>query len=41
MTLKKRPLLSGLLFGLLAYKPQFALAIPVALLAAASARSLC
>jgi alpha-1,2-mannosyltransferase len=31
--LPRRPVLSGLLFGLCAYKPQFALAIPVALLA--------
>jgi hypothetical protein len=34
VTLPKRPLLSGVLFGLLAYKPQFGLLIPVALMAA-------
>ncbi len=39
MNLPKRPLLSGMLFGLLAYKPQFALVIPVALLAAAQWRT--
>jgi alpha-1,2-mannosyltransferase len=33
LTLQQRPLLSGVLFGLLAYKPQFGLLIPVALLA--------
>jgi alpha-1,2-mannosyltransferase len=32
-TLAPRPLLSGFLFGLLAYKPQFGLLIPIALLA--------
>jgi len=32
--LDERPLLSGMLFGLLAYKPQFALVIPLALIAA-------
>ncbi|GAB1716886.1 MAG: hypothetical protein NTAFB05_19280 [Nitrobacter sp.] len=32
LTLPTRPLLSGLLFGCLAYKPQFALVIPVALI---------
>lgn len=31
--LKPKPLLSGLVFGLLAYKPQFAMALPFALLA--------
>lgn len=40
MTLPQRPLLSGLLFGLLAYKPQFALVIPIALLAAAQWRAI-
>lgn len=34
LALSTRPVLSGVLFGLLAYKPQFALVIPVALLAA-------
>jgi hypothetical protein len=33
VTLQQRPVLSGVLFGLLAYKPQFGLLIPVALLA--------
>ncbi len=33
VTLAPRPLLSGVLFGLLAYKPQFGLLIPIALLA--------
>src|SRR5712671_1624831 len=33
LTLVRQPLLSGTLFGLLAYKPQFALVIPIALLA--------
>jgi alpha-1,2-mannosyltransferase len=33
LTLARRPLLSGTLFGLLAYKPQFALIIPIAMLA--------
>jgi hypothetical protein len=33
LTLARQPLLSGTLFGLLAYKPQFALVIPIALLA--------
>jgi alpha-1,2-mannosyltransferase len=32
-TLQRRPLLAGVLFGLLAYKPQFGLLIPFALLA--------
>jgi hypothetical protein len=32
LTLRTRPLLSGVLFGCLAYKPQFALVIPVALI---------
>jgi alpha-1,2-mannosyltransferase len=33
MLLPKRPLLAGMLLGLLAYKPQLALAVPIALLA--------
>ena len=33
MLLPQRPILAGVLLGLLAYKPQFALAVPVALLA--------
>ncbi len=33
LLLEQRPLAAGLCFGLLAYKPQFALALPVALLA--------
>jgi alpha-1,2-mannosyltransferase len=33
LCLRRRPLVAGILFGLLAYKPQFAIAIPVALLA--------
>jgi hypothetical protein len=33
LMLTRQPLLSGTLFGLLAYKPQFALVIPIALLA--------
>jgi hypothetical protein len=32
LSLPRRPLVSGILFGLLAYKPQFGLLIPVALL---------
>jgi alpha-1,2-mannosyltransferase len=32
VALPRRPILSGVLFGLLAYKPQFAMIIPVALL---------
>ena len=34
VALPRRPILSGILFGLLAYKPQFAVIIPVALLVA-------
>jgi alpha-1,2-mannosyltransferase len=34
VALPRRPILSGILFGLLAYKPQFAIIIPVALLVA-------
>lgn len=33
LALERRPLVAGILFGLLAYKPQFGLLIPVALLA--------
>jgi alpha-1,2-mannosyltransferase len=40
VTLPRRPLLSGVLFGLLAYKPQFGLLIPVALLAAGQWRTI-
>jgi alpha-1,2-mannosyltransferase len=39
VTLPRRPLLSGILFGLLAYKPQFGLLIPFALLAAGQWRT--
>jgi hypothetical protein len=39
LALPQRPILSGILFGLLAYKPQFGLLIPVALLAAAQWRA--
>src|SRR5262249_22159756 len=39
VALPQRPLLSGVLFGLLAYKPQFGLLIPVALLAAGQWRT--
>jgi hypothetical protein len=37
--LDRRPLIAGILFGLLAYKPQFGLMIPIALLAGAHWRS--
>jgi alpha-1,2-mannosyltransferase len=37
--LDRRPLLSGILFGLLVYKPQFGLMIPIALLAGAHWRT--
>ena len=40
VVLPKRPVLSGVLFGLLAYKPQFAVVIPVALLAAGQWRTI-
>jgi alpha-1,2-mannosyltransferase len=40
VALPKRPILSGILFGLLAYKPQFALIIPVALLASGQWRTI-
>jgi alpha-1,2-mannosyltransferase len=39
VALPQRPIVSGILFGLLAYKPQFALLIPFALLAAGQWRS--
>ena len=40
LCLQKRPILAGVLFALLAYKPQFALVIPVALLAGAHWRTI-
>ena len=40
LALKRRPLLAGALLALLAYKPQFALAIPVALVAGRHWRAL-
>jgi alpha-1,2-mannosyltransferase len=40
VALPKRPILAGILFGLLAYKPQFALIIPVALLASGQWRTI-
>jgi len=40
VALPRRPVLAGVLFGLLAYKPQFGLVIPVALLAAGQWRSI-
>jgi alpha-1,2-mannosyltransferase len=40
VALPQRPVLSGLLFGLTAYKPQFGLLIPFALLAAGQWRSM-
>jgi alpha-1,2-mannosyltransferase len=40
LALPQRPVLSGLLFGLLAYKPQFGLLIPFALLAGAQWRTM-
>jgi alpha-1,2-mannosyltransferase len=39
LALPQRPIVSGILFGLLAYKPQFGLLIPIALLAAAQWRT--
>ena len=39
LALPARPVVSGVLFGLLAYKPQFALVAPIALLAAAQWRT--
>lgn len=38
--LVERPLLAGVLFGLLAYKPQFGLLIPLALIAAGQGRAI-
>jgi hypothetical protein len=40
LALPQRPVLSGILFGLLAYKPQFGLLIPFALLAGCQWRSM-
>jgi hypothetical protein len=40
LALPKRPVLSGILFGLLAYKPQFGLLIPIALLVAGQWRAM-
>ncbi|MEI9922353.1 MAG: glycosyltransferase family 87 protein [Bradyrhizobium sp.] len=40
LALPSRPILAGVLFGLLAYKPQFALVIPIALLAAGQWRTI-
>jgi hypothetical protein len=40
MMLKRRPVAAGVLFGLLSYKPQLALLVPIALLAARSWRAL-
>jgi alpha-1,2-mannosyltransferase len=40
VALPRRPVLSGILFGLLAYKPQFGLLIPFALLAAGQWRTM-
>jgi len=40
VALPTRPVVSGILFGTLAYKPQFALVIPVALLAAGQWRAI-
>ena len=39
LTLPARPVIAGVLFGLLAYKPQLALVIPIALLAAGQWRT--
>lgn len=40
LALDQRPLLGGALFGLMAYKPQFAVLVPVALLAAGAWRAI-
>ena len=40
LALPRRPIISGILFGLLAYKPQFGLLIPFALLAGAQWRAI-
>ncbi|MCC6468823.1 MAG: DUF2029 domain-containing protein [Alphaproteobacteria bacterium] len=39
LALRRQPALAGMLFGLLAYKPQFAILIPLALLAGAEYRA--
>lgn len=39
MLVTRRPLLAGVMFGLLAYKPQFALAVPIALAAGGHVRT--
>ncbi len=39
LALAKRPVLAGILFGVLAYKPQLALVVPIALLAAGQWRA--
>ncbi|MGE5271151.1 MAG: glycosyltransferase family 87 protein, partial [Thiohalocapsa sp.] len=40
LLIDRRPVVAGLLFGLLCYKPQFALLVPLALIAAAQWRAL-
>lgn len=40
LLLKRRPIIAGVLFGLMAYKPQLALLVPVALFAARSWKAL-
>lgn len=40
LTLPSRPLVAGILFGLLAYKPQFGLLVPLALLAGGHLRAI-
>jgi alpha-1,2-mannosyltransferase len=40
LALPTRPLVSGVLFGLLAYKPQFAMVVPIALLAGGQWRAI-
>ncbi|MGL5166030.1 MAG: glycosyltransferase family 87 protein [Afipia sp.] len=40
VALPKRPVIAGMLFGMLAYKPQFALVIPIALLVAGQWRAI-
>jgi hypothetical protein len=40
VTLERRPLVAGILFGLLAYKPQFGLMIPLVLVATAQWRAI-
>ena len=39
VSLDRRPLIAGILFGLMAYKPQFGLMIPIALAAGGYWRS--